>query len=317
MKKKIICELPKAELHLHLEGSLEPKMMFDLAKRNLLKLHYQDEQKLIDAYKFNSLQEFLTIYYQGMNVLQTRNDFYDLTYAYLKKAREDNVLYSEIFLDIQAHIGKKGIRLQDIFDGIRSAQVDAENQLGIKSGLIISFLRDLSVENALDVFEKIISFKSYFIGIGLSSTEFGNHPGKFKKLYDLARQEGIRLVAHAGEEAPADYIWEAIDVLGVERIDHGITAVEDNELMRRLAKDKIPLTLCPLSNIATGNIASLNQFPLIKMMEYDLLVTINSDDPAYFGGYINDNYYAIANALNLSDTDLKHLANNSLKAKFI
>lgn len=313
--KSFIEKLNKAELHMHLEGSLEPAMMLKLADKHKVQLSYSTVEGIEEAYKFNCLQDFLNIYYQGMALLKDSADFFNLTYAYLLTANENQISHAEMFLDIQPHLNR-GISAENIFAGIQQAQKLGEKEFGIKSSLIVSFLRDLTEKDALLAFEKIIDFKQYFIGIGLSSTEYGNLPGKFKNLYNYARNEKLHLVAHAGEEAPANYIWEAIDVLGIERIDHGLSAVNDHDLMLRLAKDKIPLTMCPLSNLYTKNIQKVEDFPLRQMLEQNILVTINSDDPAYFGGYINDNYLAIAEALRLSEYELQLLADNSLLAKF-
>lgn len=308
--------LKKAELHMHLEGSLEPEMMLNLALKNNVKLKYKSIEEIRNAYKFNNLQEFLDLYYQGMSVLQTKEDFFDLTYAYLTKAHSDNVTYAEMFFDPQGHTCR-GIALKKIFGGIDQAIIEAEKNYGIKASTIVCFLRHLSEDDALRTFDQIMQFRDSFIGIGLDSSELGNPPSKFKNLFNQARAEKLKLVAHAGEEGPASYVWEALDVLGIDRIDHGNAILLDKELIRRVAKDKIALTMCPLSNKSLQVVPDLRNHQALDLLNHGVQVTINSDDPAYFGGYINQNYTQLANALNLSNNDLEQFTQISLDARFI
>ena len=311
-----ILKRPKAELHIHLEGSLEPEMMLKLAKRNNILLKRNNIEDIRQAYKFANLQEFLDLYYQGMSVLITERDFYDLTYAYLYKAHIDNVVHTEIFIDPQAHI-VRGINLEDVFKGINRAITQAKQEFGISAYIIVCFLRHLSEKSSLLMFDKLMDFRNEFIGIGLDSSELGNPPNKFKNLFDLARKESLFLVAHAGEEAPAKYVWEAIDILGVDRIDHGNSIITDTDLIRRVVKDKIPLTMCPLSNKSLQVTLDLRLHPAKKLLEHGVIVTINSDDPSYFGGYVNENYRQLVQALNLSDCEIIQLIDNSLKSVFV
>jgi adenosine deaminase len=313
--REFIQSLPKAELHLHIEGSLEPQMLLDLAKRNNIKLKYNSIEEVKTAYKFNNLQEFLDIYYYGMSVLIVEQDFYDLTYAYLTKAKSENIVYAEIFFDPQAHINR-GVSFATVINGVSRAMNDANTKLGMASNLIMCLLRDLSEKSAIDTLEVALQYRDKFIGIGLDSAEVGNPPQKFKNLYNMARDAGLKLVAHAGEEGPAEYIWQAIDILGVDRIDHGNTAITDIELVKRLAKDKIALTMCPLSNLSLNVVDDLKAHPAKKLLDAGVLVTVNSDDPAYFGGYINDNFIQLTDKLQLSKYDLTQLTENSLQASF-
>ncbi|MED7818397.1 MULTISPECIES: adenosine deaminase [unclassified Francisella] len=316
MKYNNLLAMPKAELHLHIEGTLEPEMMFQLAQRNKVNLKYSSIDKIKKAYSFNNLQDFLDLYYQGMSVLLTEHDFYDLTYAYLTRASQDNVTHAEIFVDPQAHLDR-GISLSIVFNGIRQAITQAEKDFSIKTSIIVCFLRHLSEDNALRSFEKIMDFRDNFIGIGLDSSELGNPPSKFKRVFEQAKKEGLYLVAHAGEEGPVEYISEAIDILGVDRIDHGNAILDDETLIQRIIKDDIALTMCPLSNKCLKVMTNLSDHPAAKLLEKGVKVTINSDDPAYFGGYVNENYKQLAQALKLSDTQIIKLINNSLDAKFI
>ncbi|AEB28436.1 adenosine deaminase [Francisella hispaniensis] len=313
---KNLLAMPKAELHLHIEGTLEPEMMFQLAQRNKVNLKYGSIDEIKRAYNFNNLQDFLDLYYQGMSVILTEQDFYDLTYAYLIKANQDNVTHSEIFIDPQAHL-ERGISLSIVFNGVTQAIKQAEKDFSIKTSIIVCFLRHLSENHALRCFEKIMDFRESFIGIGLDSSELGNPPSKFKRVFEQAKKEGLYLVAHAGEEGPVEYIWEAIDILGVDRIDHGNAILNDEALIRRVIKDNIALTMCPLSNKCLKVTSNLSDHPLAKLLEKGVKVTINSDDPAYFGGYLNENYRQIAEALKLSEAQIIRLINNSLEAKFI
>ena len=306
--------LKKAELHMHLEGSLEPEMMLNLAKKNKVQLKYQSINEIKNAYKFNNLQEFLDLYYQGMSVLQTKQDFFDLTYAYLTNAHHDNVTHTEMFIDPQGHISR-GISLKNVFDGINDAIIEADNNYNIKASIIVCFLRHLSEADALLVFDQVMDFRDKFIGIGLDSSELGNPPSKFKNLFNKARLEKLKLVAHAGEEGPASYIWEALDILGVDRIDHGNAVLSDNELIKRIVKDEISLTMCPLSNKSLNVVPNLKNHQALELLNHGVRVT--SDDPAYFGGYINQNYTEITKALSLSDKEVEKLAKLSLEAKFI
>ena len=301
---------------MHLEGSLEPEMLMNLAKKNNVEIKYKSIAEVYQAYKFNNLQEFLDIYYQGMSVLCTEQDFYDLTYAYLKKAQQDNISHVELFFDPQAHL-VRNIPLNTIINGIDKAIQQAKQEFLINTSLIPCFLRHLSERNALMVFEELMNYRDKFIGIGLDSSELGNPPSKFKQLFNLARQEKLRLVAHAGEEGDASYVWEALDILGVNRIDHGNSVIQDKELIKRIVTDKIGLTMCPLSNKSLHVVPNLADHPALNLLNAGLKVTINSDDPAYFGGYLNQNYQALIDGLNLQDLDILQLMQNSLDVKFI
>lgn len=306
---------PKAELHLHIEGSLEPEMLLNLARRNNIAIKYNSIDEIRAAYKFNNLQEFLDIYYQGMSVLHTEEDFYDLMFAYLTKAHQENLTHSEIFVDPQAHLSR-GIGLDVVFKGFERAILQVKQEYQIEANLIPSFLRHLSEDDALRTFEKLMDYRKYFIGIGLDSSELGNPPSKFKNVFNLARKENLKLVAHAGEEGPAEYVWEALDILGVDRIDHGNVVATDKELMTRIAKDGIGLTMCPLSNQCLQVVPDLRNHQAIKLINAGIKVTINSDDPAYFGGYLNQNYQALIDSLNLSQAELDTLIRNAFDVKF-
>ncbi|GMN90369.1 adenosine deaminase [Francisella sciaenopsi] len=291
-------------------------MMFQLAQRNKINLKYGSIDEIKRAYYFNNLQDFLDLYYQGMSVILTEQDFYDLTYAYLVKANQDIVTHSEIFIDPQAHL-ERGISLSIVFGGVTKAIKQAEKDFSIKTSIIVCFLRHLSENHALRSFEKIMDFRESFIGIGLDSSELGNPPSKFKRVFEQAKKEGLYCVAHAGEEGPVEYIWEAIDILGVDRIDHGNAILNDEKLIQRIIRDNIALTMCPLSNKCLKVTSSLSDHPVAKLLEKGVKVTINSDDPAYFGGYLNENYKQIAQALKLSEAQIIKLINNGLEAKFI
>jgi adenosine deaminase len=306
----------KAELHLHLEGSLEPELMFNLAKRNNFNLPYTSVEQIKHAYQFNQLQDFLDIYYKGMSVLQTEQDYFDLTWAYLTKAHADGVTHSEMFFDPQAHL-QRGISLSTIFNGITQAIQQASIEYNLQASLIPCFLRHLSEKNALNTFELLMNYRDKFIGIGLDSSELGNPPSKFKQLFNIARQEQLKLVAHAGEEGPAEYVWEALDILGVDRIDHGNAISTDPQLIKRIVTDKIPLTMCPLSNKCLNVTPDLREHQAKQLLDSGVIVTINSDDPAYFGGYVQQNYRELSENLALSDQELDQLCHNSLIAKFI
>jgi adenine deaminase len=308
--------LKKAELHVHLEGSLEPEMLLALALKNKIKIKYNSIAEIKQAYQFNNLQEFLDLYYQGMSVLHTEQDFFDLTYAYLTKAHHDNVTHTEMFIDPQGHISR-GILLKDVFNGITNAIKEANKNYSITANLIVCFLRHLSEIDALKTFDQVMEFRHNFIGIGLDSSELGHPPHKFKNLFAKARNEKLKLVAHAGEEGPARYVWEALDILGVDRIDHGNAILTDKELIQRIVKDNIPLTMCPLSNKSLQVVPDLKEHQALKLLNHGVCVTINSDDPAYFGGYINQNYTELAAALALSPTEIAKFAELSLSAKFV
>lgn len=310
-----IRSLPKAELHLHIEGTLEPEMLFDLARRNGLASSYGSVAELRAAYDFSDLQSFLDIYYEGASVLRTEEDFFDLTWAYLNRAAADGVRRAEIFFDPQTHT-ERGVSIETVINGIGGA-LDRSHELGMSTGLILCFLRHLSGKQALETLEMALPHRDRLLGVGLDSSEAGRPPELFRAAYDLARQEGLHLVAHAGEEGPPEYVWQALDVLGVERIDHGVRSIEDPALVDRLVADQIPLTMCPLSNLKLKVVDDLNHHPLARLQDSGVLVTVNSDDPAYFGGYVGDNYVAISAGLDLRQSETTQLARNSLSASFI
>ena len=308
--------LPKAELHLHIEGTLEPEMLFALAERNGVELTYASVDDLRAAYAFSDLQSFLDIYYQGVDVLVTEQDFYDLMKAYLVRAHADGVRRAEVFFDPQSHT-ERGVGFDVFMEGFTRAMADAEAELGISVGLIMCFLRHLPPESALETWEQSAPYREHLIAIGLDSSEVGNPPELFAEVYRRAREAGLHLVAHAGEEGPPEYVAASLDVLGVERIDHGVRSEEDPALLDRLAAQRIPLTMCPLSNLELRVFDDLGDHNLERLMDRGVVVTINSDDPAYFGGYVADNYVAIADALDLTDADLVRLAGNSIEASFL
>lgn len=314
--EEFIRKLPKAELHLHIEGTLEPRMMFDLAERNGIELPYPDVESVEAAYKFRNLQSFLDIYYQGAGVLHTPDDFYDLITAYLDRAAADGVRRAEIFFDPQAHTDR-GIGFEVFMEGFRSGIADAGSRHGISADLILCFLRHLSGEDALATIRAAEPHLEGVIAVGLDSSEVGNPPERFEAAFSHARELGLRTVAHAGEEGPPEYVTGALDVLGVERIDHGVRSLEDPELVERLRRDQVPLTVCPLSNVALRVVDKVADHPLPKMMEEDLLVSVNSDDPAYFGGYVGENYYVLHDDLGLMEHRLALLAANSIKSSFL
>ena len=311
-----IALLPKAELHIHIEGSLEPELMFALARRNNVRLAYPDVDALRHAYAFTNLQDFLDLYYQGMSVLLREVDFYDLAIAYFRKAASQNVRYVEFFFDPQGHTAR-GVAFDTVVAGLTRAQADAEAQLGVRSRMILCFLRHLDEADAERTLDQAIKHKDKIIGIGLDSSEVGHPPSKFKNVFRRARDEEFLLVAHAGEEGPPQYVWEAIDVLGIDRIDHGNRALEDAALVKRLAKDGLALTVCPLSNLRLCGVKDMKDHPLRRMMDAGLKVTINSDDPAYFGGYMNENFSSAGAALGLSAAELKEIARNGFAASFM
>ena len=311
-----IAGLPKAELHLHIEGTLEPEMMFDLADRNRVPLPYADVEALRTAYSFTRLQDFLDLYYQGMSVLLTEQDFYDLTLAYLRRVAQDNVRHVEIFFDPQGHT-ERGVAFATAVEGIERALKDGEAELGVTAKIILCFLRHLSAESAEATLGQAMGYRDRIVGVGLDSSENGHPPEKFRDVFDKARAAGFRAVAHAGEEGPPAYVWGALDGLKVDRIDHGNRALEDPDLVVELARRKVPLTVCPLSNLRLGVVDDMTAHPLKMMLDRGLVVTVNSDDPAYFGGYVNDNYDAVRQALGLTDEELARIARNSFGASFL
>ncbi|WP_339478575.1 MULTISPECIES: adenosine deaminase [unclassified Pseudomonas] len=308
--------LPKAELHLHLEGSLEPELLFALAERNKIALPWSDVDTLRKAYAFNNLQEFLDLYYQGADVLRTSQDFYDLTWAYLLRCKAQNVIHTEPFFDPQTHTDR-GIPFEVVLNGIAAALKDGEQQLGITSGLILSFLRHLSEEQAEKTLDQALPFREAFVAVGLDSSEMGHPPSKFQRVFDRARNEGFLTVAHAGEEGPPEYIWEALDLLKIQRIDHGVRAIEDERLMQRIIEEQIPLTVCPLSNTKLRVFDDMSQHNILDMLERGVKVTVNSDDPAYFGGYVTENFHALYTHLGMTQDQAKRLAQNSLDARLV
>ncbi|WP_298312291.1 adenosine deaminase [uncultured Aquimarina sp.] len=314
--EKFIEGIPKTELHLHIEGTFEPELMFEIAKRNQKKIPYNSVAELKNAYKFNNLQEFLDIYYAGANVLITEQDFYDLTWAYLTKVHEQNVVHVEIFFDPQTHTDR-GISFDTVIKGIRTALEDGREKLGITYKLIMSFLRHLDEASAFKTLEQALPYRDWISAVGLDSSEVGNPPSKFERVFAKSIEEGFLTVAHAGEEGPAEYIWEALDLLKITRIDHGNRCLDDSALVERLVDLQMPLTLCPLSNLELKVVSDLKEHPIAKMMDKNLLVTVNSDDPAYFGGYMNENYLGIAQALHLSKEQITTLVKNSFKASWL
>ena len=310
---RFVAGLPKVELHLHIEGTLEPELLFTLAKRNGVSLPYPDVESLRAAYEFNNLQSFLDLYYQGAAVLQTQQDFFDLTWAYLQHCHSENVVHTEIFFDPQTHTAR-GIAFATVINGIQAALEQGSRQLGISSRLILSFLRHLSEEDAFATLEQALPYKRWIHGIGLDSSELGNPPEKFARVFARARSEGWRLVAHAGEEGPASYVWDALDLLRVDRIDHGVRASEDRLLMARLAAERTPLTVCPLSNVRLRVFEQMADHNILTLLDQGLCVTVNSDDPAYFGGYVGANYQALVDELQASKEQLRQLALNAVEA---
>jgi adenosine deaminase len=307
--------LPKAELHLHIEGTLEPELMFELARRNGVRLPYADAEAVRRAYSFSNLQSFLDVYYQACSVLTHERDFYELTAAYLVRARNQGVRHAEIFFDPQTHTSR-GVQLDTVVCGIARALSEAR-QHGMTSHLIMCFLRDLPAADAMATLEAALAHRDAIFGVGLDSAEVGHPPEKFRDVFDRAIGAGFRAVAHAGEEGPPEYIWQALDLLGAERIDHGVRCLEDRSLVHRLATDRIPLTVCPFSNVKLRVVDTLDQHPLANMLERGLCATVNSDDPAYFGGYVGENLAGVAHALRLDDAALAQLARNSFEASFL
>ena len=313
---EFIRSLPKAELHLHIEGCLEPELMFQLADRNDIELNYDSIESVHEAYKFNSLQDFLDIYYAATSVLVHEQDFYDLTWSYLLKARENNILHTEVMFDPQAHISR-GVPFSTVIGGIYRALVDGYEKLGISFKLILSFLRHLSPDDGFKILDEAIPYKGWITAVGLDSSEKEFPPEIFGNLFESAIEMGFLTVAHAGEEGPPEYIWGALDLLKVSRIDHGNSALQDPDLVDVLGIYEIPLTSCPLSNLKLAVIQKMSDHPLKEMLDRGIKVTVNSDDPAYFGGYLNDNFIAVADALQLSKDEIVQLVKNSFEASFI
>ena len=308
--------LKKAELHIHLEGSLEPELMFKLAQRNGITLPYDNVETLRAAYDFNNLQDFLDLYYRGAQVLLQEEDFYDLTCAYLDRCRAQNVTHVEPFFDPQTHTDR-GVDMGTVIRGITRALQEARADWGLSYGLILCFLRHLSEDEAQHTLDAALPFREHFIGIGLDSSEQGHPPSKFKNVFARGRDLGLLPVAHAGEEGPPSYIWEALDELGVVRVDHGVRATEDPALLERLRRDQIPLTVCPLSNVRLKVYDSLKQHPILELLEDGLKVTVNSDDPAYFGGYMTENFEALRTQLGMTDEQAQRLAQNGFDAALV
>ncbi len=312
---ELLRQMPKAELHIHIEGSLEPELIFALAKRNGVALPYASVDELREAYAFTNLQSFLDIYYAGASVLLKEQDFYDMARAYLLRAAADNVVRAEIFFDPQTHTAR-GVSMETVINGLHRACVDAEAGLGLNASLILCFLRHLSEEEAFQTLEQALPLRDKFIGVGLDSGEVGNPPEKFARVFARCRVLGLHLVAHAGEEGPPEYIWTALDVLKVERIDHGVQAIKDPALMQRLAADRIALTVCPLSNLKLCVFPDLASHNLRQLLDAGLAATVNSDDPAYFGGYMNDNFLQTFAAIGMTAAHAYTLARNSFEASF-
>lgn len=313
---ELIQALPKAELHVHIEGTFEPELMFAIAQRNHIDIPYKSVDEVKQAYNFHNLQSFLDIYYAGANVLVVEQDFYDLAMAYFEKCAADKVVHTEMFFDPQTHIDR-GITFAVVINGLQRACDEAKAKFGITSHLIMCFLRHLSEEAAFKTLEQALPFKDQIIAVGLDSSEVGHPPAKFERVFAKAREEGFLVVAHAGEEGPAEYVWEALDLLKVNRVDHGVRSEEDPKLMQRLIAEKMPLTVCPLSNLKLCVVDDMAKHNIRRLLQQGVHVTVNSDDPSYFGGYMNDNFIAIAEALDLSNNELKQLAKNSFEASFI
>lgn len=316
MHHDFIRGLPKAELHLHIEGSLEPEQMFEFARRNRIDLPFKSVEEVRSAYAFSNLQDFLDIYYQGAAVLQTQEDFRDLAMAYFRRAAADGTVHAEIFFDPQTHT-ERGIPFAVAADGLLAGMAQAERELGVTSKLILSYLRHLSEEDAFKTLKDAEPYLDRIVGVGLDSSELGHPPSKFAKVFKASRERGLKLSAHAGEEGPPEYVWEALDGLAVDRIDHGNRSLEDPALVKRLVADGMTLTVCPLSNLKLCVVDDLANHPLKRMLDLGLKATINSDDPAYFGGYIGENWTATTQALGLSRDELATLARNSFTGSFL
>ena len=313
---EFIKKVPKAELHLHIEGTLEPEHMFELAKRNNVSIPYNNVEEVKSAYNFKNLDSFLNIYYQGSKVLIHEKDFFDLTWAYILKCKEDNIVHTEIFFDPQSHLDR-GISFDIVINGISKALDKANLEFGLTSKIIMCFLRHLDEESGFKVLDQALKYKNKIVGVGLDSSELGNPPKKFEKLFQKARDEGFLTVAHAGEEGPPEYIWDSINLLKVKRIDHGVQSLKDEKLVDLLIKEQIPLTVCPLSNIKLCIFDKIENHNLKKMLNKGLRVMVNSDDPAYFGGYLNKNLTETQLALDLSLEEIKTLIINSFKSSFL
>jgi adenosine deaminase len=316
MDESFIRGLPKAELHLHLEGSFEPEQMFAAARRNKADIPYKSVEEVRAAYRFSNLQDFLDIYYRSADVLRAEEDFTDLTLAYLKRAAADGVRHAEVFFDPQTHTAR-GVAFATVADGILRALADGEVRFGVTSKLILCFLRHLSEEEAFATLKQAEPYLDRIVGVGLDSSELGPPPSKFARVFAAARGHGLKLVAHAGEEGPADYVWEALDLLHVDRIDHGNNSLDDPRLVARLVAEQMTLTVCPLSNLKLCVVKDLKSHPLKRMLDLGLRATVNSDDPAYFGGTVNDNFVAVAEALSLSRAEIVTLAKNSFLGSFL
>ena len=313
---QLINKIPKAELHLHIEGCLEPELMFELAKRNNVKIDFKTIDEVKSAYKFQNLQSFLNIYYQSSNVLIKEQDFFDLTWSYILKCKDNNIVHTEIFFDPQTHTNRN-IKFDLVINGIYKALKKAKKEFNLSSKIIMCFLRHLNENSAFKTLDQALDHKNKIDGIGLDSSETGNPPGKFKNVFKKAIKENFMTVAHAGEEGPHEYIWEALNILNVKRIDHGVQCLGDPKLVEKLKKEQIPLTVCPLSNIKLCVFKKLEDHNLKKLLDKGLMVMVNSDDPAYFGGYLNSNLIECQKALNLSKKDIKKLAINSFKSSFL
>ena len=311
-----INKTPKAELHLHIEGSLEPELMFKLSKRNKVEIPFKSVEEIKSAYNFTNLDSFLKIYYEGSKVLIHEEDFFDLTWEYILRCKEDNIVHTEIFFDPQSHL-VRGVSFDKIINGIDKALRKAEKEFNISSKIIMCFLRHLDEDSCFEVLKEACKYKDKIIGVGLDSSEKGNPPTKFKSLFEKAMEEGFLTVAHAGEEGPPEYIWDSINLLKVKRIDHGVQCLRDEKLVNRLKKDQIPLTVCPLSNVKLCVFEKLENHNLKQMLDKGLRAMVNSDDPAYFGGYLNKNLIDTANALNLELNHVKILIKNSFKSSFL
>jgi len=313
---EFIKKVPKTELHLHIEGTLEPVHMFELAKRNNISIPFKNIQEVKAAYSFSNLESFLKIYYEGAKVLIKEKDFFDLTWAYALKCKEDNIVHTEIFFDPQTHVNR-GIDFEIVINGIYKALQKANREFGLSFKIIMCFLRHLSEKSGFEILEQALIHKDKIFGVGLDSSEIGNPPSKFKKLFKKSMEKGFLTFAHAGEEGPPEYIWDSINLLNVKRIDHGVQCLKDKKLVEKLRNDKMPLTVCPLSNIKLHVFNNLKEHNLKKMLDEKLMVMINSDDPAYFGGYLNKNLIEIQSALDLSIIDIKTLIINSFKSSFL
>ncbi|PSU44590.1 adenosine deaminase [Photobacterium frigidiphilum] len=308
--------LPKVELHLHIEGTLEPELMFALAKRNSIDLPYESVAQVQAAYDFDDLQSFLDLYYQGAQVLLHEQDFYDLTWAYLKRCKTDHVIHTEIFFDPQMHTAR-GVPFDAVINGITRALEDGQEQLNISSHTIMCFLRHLSEEDAIETLQQALPYKDKIIGVGLDSSEQGHPPEKFKRVFEQAKELGFLTVAHAGEEGPASNIWDGLDMLHISRVDHGVRCIEDESLVQHLVEKQIPLTVCPLSNVKLKVFDHMRDHNIVELLRKGLCVTVNSDDPAYFGGYMVDNFLAVAHALNPSKRELAKFTENAIEASFL